>query len=92
MAYLLKSGQPASKALNQFELYPQLQKAIPVAEKRPLDQIAGFPELLAEIEAAGVRHVIRYSGTENKLRILLEGKEVKTLEKLFDKTVALLSR
>jgi phosphoglucosamine mutase len=92
MAYVLKSGQPASKALNQFELHPQLQKAIPVAEKKPLESIEGYSELIREIEAAGIRHVIRYSGTENKLRILLEGKERKKLEAYFDKTVSLLSR
>ncbi len=92
IAYILGCGKPASKVLNQFDLYPQLQKAIPVVEKTPLDEIAGFPELLAEIEGAGMRHVIRYSGTENKLRILLEGKEGKSLQTMFDKTVALLSR
>lgn len=92
IAYVLQSGKPASQALNQFELYPQMQKAIPVAEKKPLDQIDGFSDLLKEIEGAGLRHVIRYSGTENKLRILLEGKDAKALEKYFDKTVAFLSK
>ena len=27
-----------------------------------------------------MRHLIRYSGTENKLRILLEGKDAKVLD------------
>ena len=69
-----------------------MQKAIPVSEKKPLEQIDGFSELLKEIEGAGIRHVIRYSGTENKLRILLEGKDAKSLEKYFNKTIGFLSK
>ena len=92
IAYILSCGKPASNALNQFSLYPQLQKAIPVVEKKPLDTIEGYPELLQEIEKADMRHVIRYSGTENKLRILLEGKDAKSLQAMFDKTVAFLGR
>ena len=78
--------------LNQFDLYPQLQKAIPVAEKKPLESLEGYSALLQEIEGEGMRHVIRYSGTENKLRILLEGKDAKKLQAMFDKTVSFLSR
>ncbi|MDR2904756.1 MAG: phosphoglucosamine mutase [Helicobacteraceae bacterium] len=74
-ALMLKSGEKASEIFNQFELFPQKQGAIKVAEKIPLDRIAGLSAALIAIEAKKIRHLIRYSGTENKLRILLEGED-----------------
>ena len=75
LALLQTSGQPTSKVLRPFEPYPQKLVNLGVEEKRPLEQIEGLRDELERIEAAHMRHLIRYSGTENKLRILLEGKD-----------------
>lgn len=50
--------------------------------KPALESLENYQALLETIESHNIRHLIRYSGTENKLRILLEGKEVKKLEKI----------
>ena len=87
IAYVLSTGKPASVALNPFELYPQLQEAIAVKTKKPLEEIDGFSQILKELDDKHIRHLIRYSGTENKLRVLLEGKKEAQLAKELDKTV-----
>ncbi len=80
LALIIKSGKSASKALNPFDLYPQILKNLIVEEKIPLDEIAGLEELLQSFREKGLRDLIRYSGTENKIRLLLEGKDKKTVE------------
>ena len=53
-------------------------------EKRALDTIAGFDDALkvAERELTGIGRVFcRYSGTENKLRILVEAEDEALIEK-----------
>ncbi|MCI4399195.1 MAG: phosphoglucosamine mutase [Campylobacteraceae bacterium] len=87
MAYVLSTGKPASVALNPFELYPQLQEAINVKTKKPLEEIPGFVQKVADIESKKIRHLIRYSGTENKLRVLLEGKSEAILAKEMESLV-----
>ena len=55
-----------------------------VREKRALDEVAGFSEAVkrAEKEFAGTGRVFcRYSGTEDKLRILIEGEDDALIEK-----------
>ncbi|MBD3809690.1 MAG: phosphoglucosamine mutase [Sulfuricurvum sp.] len=88
LGLLLTSGEKASKALRPFELYPQKLVNIKVKTKKPLNQIEGLSDQLSKVEAEHMRHLIRYSGTENKLRILLEGKEAKTMEKAMERLVA----
>jgi phosphoglucosamine mutase len=90
MAFVIESGKSASVALNPFELYPQLQTAIMIVKKIPFEEYEGLKTLLEKIEQAGIRHLIRYSGTENKLRVLLEGKNKKALKAYFDEVVELL--
>jgi phosphoglucosamine mutase len=85
VAYLLESGKKASEAFNLFELYPQVQCNINVSEKTPLEKIEGAKEILDEIKNEGYRHLVRYSGTENKLRLLVEGKEEKKARELLNK-------
>ena len=80
MACFLQNQEPISQLFNPFELYPQLQKNLAVINKIPLEKINGYEELIKEIQDEGIRVLIRYSGTENLLRILLEGKDDKTLE------------
>jgi len=73
IAMILSSEKKASEILNPFELYPQILKNLMVEEKVPLENIKGLEELLQKLRALGLRDLIRYSGTENKIRLLLEG-------------------
>ncbi len=80
MACFLQDKEPISKLFNPFTLYPQLQRNLIVSEKIPLAKINGYSEMIKKIEEDGIRVLVRYSGTENLLRILLEGKDQKALE------------
>lgn len=69
---------------------PNRQWGVLVREKRPLEEIAGFQE--AQKEAQKVlgkkgRVFCRYSGTENKLRILVEAEELAQAEEIGAKLV-----
>lgn len=94
MAYLLTSKKKASVLLNPFELYPQLLKNIAVGKKVPLENIEGLASLEAALAEENIRSLVRYSGTENVLRILLEGEDgarlharMETLEAFFTKAL-----
>ncbi len=87
LAYTIAIDKKTSEAFDVFKLYPQEQDNIKISEKKPIDKIKGAKELFAEIESKGMRHLIRYSGTENLMRILIEGKDKKELKTMMKKTV-----
>jgi phosphoglucosamine mutase len=80
LALLLTSGKKASEVLNPFELAPQILKNVNVEEKPPLESINGLDELLQQFRDQGLRDLIRYSGTENKIRLLLEGSDAELVK------------
>lgn len=86
-AYMIEGNKKASEAFAIFDLYPQEQTNIQISHKIPIKDIKGVDELFKKIEAEGMRHLVRYSGTENLMRILLEGKDSVKLRKMMDKTV-----
>ncbi len=57
---------------------------VKVREKKPFEQLDGVNRLVAEAEqeltAQGGRLLLRYSGTEPKVRLLVEGRDAKSLE------------
>ncbi len=69
--------------------FPQLVTSIKVREKKPFEQMDGLPGLLTEAEsdltAQGGRLLLRYSGTESKARLLVEGQDNAALEKWSEK-------
>ena len=79
-ALVLESNKTSKDALNPFALAPQKQSNLQIKQKLPLDSIQGLNEILKEIESHKIRHLVRYSGTENKIRILLEGNDEAKLE------------
>lgn len=81
LALMVTSAKSSEEILNPFSLSPQRQSNIAVDKKIPLSEINGLNEILKELESNHIRHLIRYSGTENKLRILLEGNDIAKLEK-----------
>jgi phosphoglucosamine mutase len=78
-------GQPLSKLAKCWTRFPQLVTNVKVREKKPFEQLDGVTKLVAdaekELKSAGGRVLLRYSGTEPKARLLLEGRDTKVLEK-----------
>jgi len=85
LAYLVSTGKAASEVFNPYESYPQLLVNLLVDEKRDFATIEGLDALKGEIEALSMRHLFRYSGTENKIRLLLEGKDDEALESMMER-------
>lgn len=79
LASLIQRDKKASEVLRPFELYPQKLVNIHVKIKKPLNDIDGLDDKLKELDSKNIRHLIRYSGTENKLRVLLECKDAKLM-------------
>lgn len=92
LAYLVENKLKASEAFNPYRSYPQLLVNLMVDEKRDFEEIEGFDALKEKIESQGMRHLFRYSGTENKIRLLLEGKEEKSLEAMMEESVQFFKR
>ncbi len=88
LAYLVETEKKASEAFNPYASYPQLLVNLLVHEKRDFDTIEGLDALKEKIEGLGIRHLFRYSGTENKIRLLLEGKDEKKVEAIMEECVA----
>ncbi len=85
---ILRIMKAQDKALSQLKQcwtrYPQLVTNVRVREKRPFEQLAGLSDLLSQAEAAvkteGGRVLLRYSGTEPKARLLIEGPDAGVLK------------
>jgi len=76
---------PLSKLAKCWTRFPQLVTNVKVREKKPFEQLDGVTKLVAmaeeDLKAQGGRVLLRYSGTEPKARLLLEGRDAKVLEK-----------
>jgi phosphoglucosamine mutase len=68
-----------------WKRYPQLVTNVRVREKKPFEQLDGVLGLVKQAEAAvapgGGRLLLRYSGTEPKARLLIEGPDKAVLER-----------
>lgn len=73
---MLATGQPLSELRRVLTKFPQLSKAVTVREKKPLETLTTLPAAIRAVEAElgeRGRVLVRYSGTEPKLRLLVEG-------------------
>lgn len=76
--------QPLSKLRLCWTRYPQLVTNVKVREKVPFEKLDGVLDLVKQAEAKltpeGGRVLLRYSGTEPKARLLLEGSDRAVLD------------
>ncbi len=83
-----KSGQPLGKLKRCLQKYPQAQRNLVVKEKRPLAELSAVMKLVSETEkelSGKGRVLLRYSGTEPKIRLLIEGRESDKIDKQADR-------
>ncbi|HEY1172237.1 MAG TPA: phosphoglucosamine mutase [Verrucomicrobiae bacterium] len=86
---ILKIMKAKDKSLSELAAcwtrYPQLVTNIRVREKLPFEELNDVLDLVkkaeAEVKPTGGRVLLRYSGTEPKARLLIEGRDSATLEK-----------
>src|SRR5689334_2375535 len=86
LAALVEAKRPASEILRQFEPLPQLLKNVRFSSGEPLEAKAVQDRIAAaeaELEGRG-RLVIRKSGTEPLIRVMAEGEDKATVERLVD--------
>lgn len=76
VATVLRSGQPVSELAKVMDIFPQKLINVDVTSKPPVDQIDGLTEAIErverELEGKG-RVLVRYSGTQNMCRVMVEG-------------------
>jgi phosphoglucosamine mutase len=73
---MLATGQPLSQLRRALRKFPQLTAALTVQEKKPLASLPAVNACIATLErelGEQGRLLVRYSGTEPKLRLLIEG-------------------
>lgn len=92
LAALLEDGRPASKAARMFEPVPQVLKNVAFKSGKPLER-DDVKEAIAAIEkqlGKSGRIVVRLSGTEPLLRIMIEGEDQKLIAGMADELAALI--
>jgi len=75
--------------------YPQEQMNIAVPRKPPLDSLPGFQRKLAEaVGRVGDegRVIVRYSGTERKARVMVEGSSPVEIREIAEDLIEALKR
>lgn len=85
LSVMQQQSRPLSEVASIFKAYPQVIKNIKVREKRP---VTAMPKVMREMaEAERVlgkrgRFVVRYSGTENIARVMVEGENADQIDEL----------
>ncbi len=87
---ILKTKQtPLSRLAQCWTRFPQLVTNVKVREKKPFAELDGVNRLVADAEkelaAQGGRLLLRYSGTERKARLLVEGRDAAALKSWSEK-------
>ena len=76
LAVMIREGRTLSELASEMERYPQSLVNVRVTEKRSLEDLPAVSRSVEAAEAALAdegRVLFRYSGTENKARVMVEG-------------------
>ncbi len=83
---MIAAGRPLSALREVLSKYPQAQRNIPVSSKPPVEGLAAAA-LVGETEETLGEHgrvLLRYSGTEPLIRLLIEGRDAAWIEERAD--------
>ncbi len=88
LSAMIEAQLPLSELTQCMKLYPQRVGALAVKEKIPLAEVSEIQEILSELELEMQdrgRVLLRYSGTEPIIRLLVEGKEESLVDQWYQR-------
>lgn len=88
LAVMIEEGKALSELCDSITLFPQRISAISVTEKRPLEKENEIQSTLDQLETEmgdSGRVLLRYSGTENKIRLLVEGEDSDQVDRWYQR-------
>lgn len=91
LAILVREQKPVSELVKLFQASPQLLESIKLPRRKPLEEM---PRLSLAIRSAEAklgrdgRVLVRWSGTEAKLRVMVEGPDQGQLRTLVDEMIS----
>jgi phosphoglucosamine mutase len=90
---MVETGKPLSELKKCLSKFPQAQRNLKVKQKPPLEELPAVLKLVQETErelSGAGRVLLRYSGTEPKIRLLIEGRDPEKIGKRADEIAELL--
>ncbi|MBW2708104.1 MAG: phosphoglucosamine mutase [Deltaproteobacteria bacterium] len=84
LAVMLEKNKPLSELSQMMDAYPQKLINVPVREKPDIATVPKVAEIVRKVEAAlgdEGRVLVRYSGTQNMCRVMVEGPTMAMTEK-----------
>jgi phosphoglucosamine mutase len=85
LALMRRRGQRLSEVVEKFQRYPQVIVNVAVKEKKPIESLASLSAAVKRVETefnGSGRVLIRYSGTEPKARVMVEGADERRVEEI----------
>jgi phosphoglucosamine mutase len=95
MAIMKKRKRPLSELAKVMESFPQVLKNVRMSSKIPVDTIPDFPETVRKLEeklGKKGRILVRPSGTEPVIRVMIEGQNQAEIETMADELCELIKK
>jgi phosphoglucosamine mutase len=95
LAVMVREGKPLSELAKVMERTPQVLVNLAVDKKIPLDQLPDVQKLIADVErqlGTDGRVLVRYSGTESKVRVMIEGMDEGAIQGWADEIAGAMSK
>ncbi|HEY1553329.1 MAG TPA: phosphoglucosamine mutase [Kofleriaceae bacterium] len=95
LAIMKREGRPLSELANVMTRTPQVLVNTPVDRKIPIEQLPDVQKLIANVERElgdDGRVLVRYSGTECKARVMIEGLDQSRIQTWAEEIAGVLAR
>ena len=92
LAQIISAGRPASEVLDVFNAVPQVLKNIPYSDTSPLEkpEVVSAIKDIQEMLGNSGRILVRPSGTEKLIRVMVESRDEAKVNKIVDELASLI--
>jgi phosphoglucosamine mutase len=95
LSIMVQEGKPLSELARTMTRYPQVLVNFKVSQKLPLEDLPRVKAAIADAESAlgtDGRVLVRYSGTEAKARVMIEGTDEQLIKSYADEIVRVMQQ